>query len=272
MEKEENLLELHGKIVGRVNKMIERLLLSYGIARQRHRPDDRGGERGDAPPVLRARRQDPRRLSVPPGAERAADGSRGRARAAARAGHAGRRPAADLGLHRRRHRRGRDRARPARADRHRHRRRRGHERRGGAHASRQALRLLRAGRAGVRGRADGVRHAGAPRRDHQVRHRRGAAAAARRHGGGEAAVRHRGDRNRRHGGGARPGRRAGRVRAHARHRAVARMAEAARAPRRRDARVHRRARPGGPAAATSTRAMCASCSSPRPPPPRRFTT
>lgn len=33
MEKEENLLELHGKIVGRVNKMIERLLLSYGIAR-----------------------------------------------------------------------------------------------------------------------------------------------------------------------------------------------------------------------------------------------
>jgi uncharacterized 2Fe-2S/4Fe-4S cluster protein (DUF4445 family) len=34
MEKEENLLELHGKIVGRVNKMIERLLLSYGIARK----------------------------------------------------------------------------------------------------------------------------------------------------------------------------------------------------------------------------------------------
>ncbi|HEX6317518.1 MAG TPA: ASKHA domain-containing protein [Burkholderiales bacterium] len=33
MEKEENLLELHRKIVGRVNKMIERLLLSYGIAR-----------------------------------------------------------------------------------------------------------------------------------------------------------------------------------------------------------------------------------------------
>jgi len=32
MEKEENLLELHGKIVRRVNKMIERLLLSYGLA------------------------------------------------------------------------------------------------------------------------------------------------------------------------------------------------------------------------------------------------
>jgi uncharacterized 2Fe-2S/4Fe-4S cluster protein (DUF4445 family) len=34
MEKEENLLELHAKIVRRVNKMIERLLLSYGIERK----------------------------------------------------------------------------------------------------------------------------------------------------------------------------------------------------------------------------------------------
>lgn len=34
MEKEENLLELHGKIVGRINKVIERLLLSYGLARE----------------------------------------------------------------------------------------------------------------------------------------------------------------------------------------------------------------------------------------------
>jgi uncharacterized 2Fe-2S/4Fe-4S cluster protein (DUF4445 family) len=34
MEKEENLLELHGKIVRRINKMIERLLLSYGLARK----------------------------------------------------------------------------------------------------------------------------------------------------------------------------------------------------------------------------------------------
>lgn len=34
MEKEENLLELHGKIVGRINGMIERLVLSYGIARE----------------------------------------------------------------------------------------------------------------------------------------------------------------------------------------------------------------------------------------------
>jgi uncharacterized 2Fe-2S/4Fe-4S cluster protein (DUF4445 family) len=33
MEKEENLLELHGKIVRRINKMIERVLLSYGLAR-----------------------------------------------------------------------------------------------------------------------------------------------------------------------------------------------------------------------------------------------
>jgi uncharacterized 2Fe-2S/4Fe-4S cluster protein (DUF4445 family) len=33
MEKEENLLELHGKIIGRINGMIERLVLSYGIAR-----------------------------------------------------------------------------------------------------------------------------------------------------------------------------------------------------------------------------------------------
>jgi len=33
MEKEENLLELHGKIIGRVNKMIERLLMSYGLDR-----------------------------------------------------------------------------------------------------------------------------------------------------------------------------------------------------------------------------------------------
>ena len=33
MEKEENLLELHGKIVRRVNKMIERVLMSYGLAR-----------------------------------------------------------------------------------------------------------------------------------------------------------------------------------------------------------------------------------------------
>lgn len=33
MEKEENLLELHGKIVGRINRMIERLLMSYGLAR-----------------------------------------------------------------------------------------------------------------------------------------------------------------------------------------------------------------------------------------------
>lgn len=32
MEKEDNLLELHGKIVGRINNMIERFLLSYGIA------------------------------------------------------------------------------------------------------------------------------------------------------------------------------------------------------------------------------------------------
>jgi uncharacterized 2Fe-2S/4Fe-4S cluster protein (DUF4445 family) len=40
MEKEENLLELHGKIVRRINKMIERVLMSYGLAPQRHRPDD----------------------------------------------------------------------------------------------------------------------------------------------------------------------------------------------------------------------------------------
>ena len=33
MEKEENLLELHGKIVRRINKMIERVRLSYGLAR-----------------------------------------------------------------------------------------------------------------------------------------------------------------------------------------------------------------------------------------------
>ena len=33
MEKEENLLELHGKIIGSINRMIERLLMSYGIAR-----------------------------------------------------------------------------------------------------------------------------------------------------------------------------------------------------------------------------------------------
>ena len=34
MEKEENLLELHGKIVNRVNRMIERLVLGYGIERR----------------------------------------------------------------------------------------------------------------------------------------------------------------------------------------------------------------------------------------------
>jgi uncharacterized 2Fe-2S/4Fe-4S cluster protein (DUF4445 family) len=34
MEKEENLLELHGKIVGRINRMIERVVLSHGIARE----------------------------------------------------------------------------------------------------------------------------------------------------------------------------------------------------------------------------------------------
>ncbi|MGQ0546214.1 MAG: ASKHA domain-containing protein [Betaproteobacteria bacterium] len=34
MEKEANLLELHRKIVGRINRMIERLVLSYGIARE----------------------------------------------------------------------------------------------------------------------------------------------------------------------------------------------------------------------------------------------
>ncbi|MGE0875463.1 MAG: ASKHA domain-containing protein [Burkholderiales bacterium] len=34
MEKEENLLELHAKIIGRINKMIERLLLSYGLERK----------------------------------------------------------------------------------------------------------------------------------------------------------------------------------------------------------------------------------------------
>ena len=34
MEKEENLLELHAKIIGRINKMIERLVLSYGLARR----------------------------------------------------------------------------------------------------------------------------------------------------------------------------------------------------------------------------------------------
>src|SRR6185295_11249540 len=33
MEKEENLLELHGKIIGSINRTIERLLMSYGIAR-----------------------------------------------------------------------------------------------------------------------------------------------------------------------------------------------------------------------------------------------
>lgn len=34
MEKEENLLELHGKIIGRLNRMIERLVMSYGLARR----------------------------------------------------------------------------------------------------------------------------------------------------------------------------------------------------------------------------------------------
>src|SRR5207244_4471159 len=34
MEKEENLLELHAKIVGAVNRLIERLVLSYGLARR----------------------------------------------------------------------------------------------------------------------------------------------------------------------------------------------------------------------------------------------
>jgi len=33
MEKEENLLELHNKIVGGINRMIERLVMSYGLAR-----------------------------------------------------------------------------------------------------------------------------------------------------------------------------------------------------------------------------------------------
>ena len=33
MEKEENLHELHGKIIGSINRVIERLLMSYGIAR-----------------------------------------------------------------------------------------------------------------------------------------------------------------------------------------------------------------------------------------------
>ncbi len=34
MEKEENLLELHRKIVGRINRMLERLVLSYGLDRR----------------------------------------------------------------------------------------------------------------------------------------------------------------------------------------------------------------------------------------------
>ncbi len=34
MEKEENLLELHRKIIGRLNRMIERLLLTYGLERK----------------------------------------------------------------------------------------------------------------------------------------------------------------------------------------------------------------------------------------------
>ena len=34
MEKEENLLELHGKIIQRINRMIDRLVVSYGLARK----------------------------------------------------------------------------------------------------------------------------------------------------------------------------------------------------------------------------------------------
>ena len=34
MEKEENLLELHGKIIQRINRMIDRLVVSYGLARR----------------------------------------------------------------------------------------------------------------------------------------------------------------------------------------------------------------------------------------------